>query len=46
MKERDGKQLKIIDFGTARDLGVNPRPKVMAGTPEFIGRYLEARARL
>lgn len=37
LKERGGKQLKIIDFGTAQDLNVNPRPKVMVGTPEFIG---------
>lgn len=36
LKERDGKNLKIIDFGTAQDLNVNPRPQVMVGTPEFI----------
>ena len=40
LKEKDGKQLKIIDFGTAQDLGVTPRPKVMVGTPEFIGIYI------
>ena len=40
LKERDGKQLKIIDFGTAQDLTINPRPKVMVGTPEFIGIQL------
>jgi len=37
LKEKDGRNLKIIDFGTAQDLAVNPKPKVMAGTPEFIG---------
>jgi serine/threonine protein kinase len=37
LKERDGKNLKIIDFGTAQDLNVNPKPQVMVGTPEFIG---------
>lgn len=38
LKEKDGKHLKIIDFGTAQDLKVNPKPKVMVGTPEFIGK--------
>ena len=37
LKEKDGKQLKIIDFGTAQDLSVNPNVKAMVGTPEFIG---------
>ena len=37
LKEKDGKQLKIIDFGTAQDLSVNPSVKAMVGTPEFIG---------
>ena len=37
LKERDGKNLKIIDFGTAQDLHINPKPKCMVGTPEFIG---------
>lgn len=37
LKEKDGKVLKIIDFGTAQDLSVTPKPKVMVGTPEFIG---------
>ncbi len=38
MKEKGGRVLKIIDFGTAQDLSVNPKPKVMVGTPEFIGK--------
>jgi serine/threonine protein kinase len=37
LKEKDGKVLKIIDFGAAQDLSVNPKPQVMVGTPEFIG---------
>lgn len=40
LKEKDGKNLKIIDFGTAQDLTINPRPTVMAGTPEFIGKLM------
>ena len=38
LKDSSAKQLKIIDFGTAQDLSVNPRPTVMVGTPEFIGQ--------
>ncbi len=44
MKENNGKNdvIKIIDFGAAQDLSVNPKPKVMVGTPEFIGiTYLQ-----
>ena len=37
LKEKDGKIIKIIDFGTAQDLSLNPHPKTMVGTPEFIG---------
>ena len=37
LKDKGGEQLKIIDFGTAQDLSINPKPKVMVGTPEFIG---------
>lgn len=37
LKESGAEQLKIIDFGTAQDLSINPQPKVMVGTPEFIG---------
>ncbi len=37
LKEKDGKVIKIIDFGTAQDLSINPKPKSMVGTPEFIG---------
>lgn len=37
LKESGAEQLKIIDFGTAQDLSINPNPKVMVGTPEFIG---------
>ncbi len=40
LKEKDGKQLKIIDFGTAQDLSVNPKIKSMVGTPEFIGKSI------
>ena len=40
LKEKDGKQLKIIDFGTAQDLSTNPNAKAMVGTPEFIGEFL------
>ena len=39
LKDSGAEQLKIIDFGTAQDLSVNPRPKVMVGTPEFIGEH-------
>ena len=37
LKDKDAKQLKIIDFGTAQDLTKNPTIKTMVGTPEFIG---------
>ena len=37
LKDESAKQLKIIDFGTAQDLSINPSPIVMAGTPEFVG---------
>ena len=37
LKDSSAEQLKIIDFGTAQDLSVTPTPKVMVGTPEFIG---------
>lgn len=36
LKDKDAKQLKIIDFGTAQDLTQNPSVKAMVGTPEFI----------
>ena len=36
LKDLKGKELKIIDFGTAQDLSVTPDVKVMLGTPEFI----------
>jgi serine/threonine protein kinase len=36
LKDRTAKQLKVIDFGTAQDLSINPKPTVMVGTPEFI----------
>jgi serine/threonine protein kinase len=36
LKDRTAAQLKIIDFGTAQDLSINPKPSVMVGTPEFI----------
>jgi serine/threonine protein kinase len=36
LKDKSAEQLKIIDFGTAQDLSINPRPTVMVGTPEFI----------
>lgn len=39
MKDQGGGQLKIIDFGTAQDLSVTPTPKVLTGTPEFVGRH-------
>ena len=38
LKDSTAGQLKIIDFGTAQDLSINPCPKVMLGTPEFIGK--------
>ena len=37
LKDSSARQLKIIDFGTAQDLSINPKPTVMVGTPEFIG---------
>lgn len=37
LKDDSAEQLKIIDFGTAQDLSINPSPVVMVGTPEFIG---------
>ncbi len=37
LKDKDAKQLKIIDFGTAQDLKKHPDHKAMVGTPEFIG---------
>ena len=37
LKDKDAKQLVIIDFGTAQDLSANPKAKAMVGTPEFIG---------
>ncbi len=40
LKEKDGKQLKIIDFGSAQNLSVNPKIKSMVGTPEFIGKCI------
>lgn len=40
LKGKGGGQLKIIDFGTAQDLGVTPKPKVLVGTPEFVGIQL------
>ncbi len=40
LKETDGKQLKIIDFGSAQDLSINPNVKAMVGTPEFIGETI------
>ena len=39
LKDKDAKQLKIIDFGTAQDLTKNPAVKAMVGTPEFICEY-------
>jgi len=36
LKDKDAKQLKIIDFGTAQDLTITPNAKAMVGTPEFI----------
>lgn len=36
LKDKMDKQLKIIDFGTARDLSLEKNVKVMVGTPEFI----------
>ena len=36
------KQLKIIDFGTARDLSLEKNVKVMVGTPEFIGMFTKS----
>jgi len=38
LKDKDAKQLKIIDFGTAQDLTITPNAKAMVGTPEFIGK--------
>ena len=40
LQDKDAKQLKIIDFGTAQDLNINPKVKVMVGTPEFIGESM------
>ena len=40
LKDRTAKQLKVIDFGTAQDLSINPKPTVMVGTPEFIGEHM------
>ena len=36
LKNPDTKEVKIIDFGTARNLSICPDVKVMVGTPEFI----------
>ena len=41
LKEKDGKVIKLIDFGTAQDLSINPNPKTMVGTPEFIGTCVD-----
>ena len=30
LKDKDAKQLKIIDFGTAQDLTITPNAKAMA----------------
>lgn len=38
LKDGTSKHIKIIDFGTARDLSVSRDVKVMVGTPEFIGK--------
>ena len=40
LKDSSAEQLKIIDFGTAQDLTINPKPSVMVGTPEFIGQHM------
>jgi len=34
--QRDNTQVKIIDFGTAKQLGPGEKVKVLCGTPEFV----------
>ena len=40
MKDPGGGQLTIVDFGNAQDLSVIPDPRVLLGTPEFVGKNI------